>query len=199
MPLTRTAGASATAKHRVRWLRPALATAYAMLLPSGAKPAIELMLMIRPPSSRLRAGANARDTKNGADMLWSMISLHTSGASASMSGNGTKRLMAALLTTTSTRPKASTTSSSRRATSAASARLAAYTSERTPSRRSPSATDCVSPIEVRQTSARSQPARAKPSANRRPSPPFAPVTTTTLPRRSIVQVPFPIGSHVVTA
>src|SRR5690349_5888830 len=57
--LTSTWGDSATAKHFVRWIKPAFDTAYAIEEPLGARPAIEAMLTMRPFPCACITGATA--------------------------------------------------------------------------------------------------------------------------------------------
>src|SRR5215813_14007556 len=76
-----------------------------MLLPPGFNPATDEMLTMRPEPLALRCGAAARQRKYGPRRLVAKSLSHTSGLSASRSGNGMLMFQAALLTRMSRRPK----------------------------------------------------------------------------------------------
>ncbi len=104
--LTATSGAIATARQRVRWLRPALLDEYAMLLLPGLMPPADEMLTMWPPPSALSSRAAARASRKGARRFVSSTRSQRSGVSASRSGNGMPMFHAALLTRMSSRPRA---------------------------------------------------------------------------------------------
>src|SRR5262249_34679804 len=82
--LTVIEGASATAMQRVRWMRPALDTARAML-PAGARPGTPEMFTMRPWALRVRCGVAARVMRKGPRRFVFRARSQTSGVSPSRS------------------------------------------------------------------------------------------------------------------
>src|SRR6185437_14436235 len=101
---TRISGPSTLASSTVRWLSPALDTAYGIELPVGRSPATELMLMTAPSPDSRRAGTQARVMCQGPSTFTPKIRSQTSSVAASRSACGMSCVVPALLTSTSIRP-----------------------------------------------------------------------------------------------
>src|SRR5262249_24378782 len=165
-------------------MTPALATAYAMLLPAGRRPATEATLTIRPAPRARRCGAAARARKNGPRRFTSWMWFQMSTVSASRSRNGTPAFHPALLTRMSSRPNSPSTVSTADGidfVSLTSSWIIAARRPRRATRRHVLAAPCLKSIHVTATSA---PASASATATARPRSPDPPVTSAAVPSRS---------------